>query len=263
MASNIKIQRHMTKILSLCNHKGGVGKTTSAVNIAAGLARLGSRVLLVDIDPQANTTQAVGMNPYTIGTTIYDALIGKAEKLPVLNVWDRVDVVPSCLQLMAAEIQLVNEYGRERLLESLLEPIRDGYDFVLVDCPPSAGLLTVNALTASDALLVPVLPHFFAVQGLQQLVDVVARVRRGLNKRLVVGGVFITDYDGRARMHTDAAAAIEQAFPDELFTTRIRHNVALSESAARGLSIYDYNPRSNGAKDYAALTDEIYKRFAQ
>lgn len=256
----------MVQILSFCNHKGGVGKTTSAVSIAAGLARRGRSVLLVDIDPQANTTQAVGLNPYTAEQTIYGALLGR-HALPVVPVavpdgcGGRLHVVPSSLSLMAAELQLVNEYGRERIFANLLEPIRDEYDFILIDCPPSAGLLTVNALTASDALLVPVLPHFFAVQGLQQLVEVVAKIRRGLNPRLKVGGVFVTDYNGRTKMHTDAVDAIQQAFPDELFETKIRHNVALSECAARGLSIFDYDPRSNGAKDYGALVDEIDKRF--
>lgn len=258
----------MTKVISFCNHKGGVGKTTSAVNIAAGLSRVGRRVLLVDIDPQANTTQAVGLNPYTEERTIYGAMVGKYE-LPVVPVAvpdgcsGVFHVVPSQLALMGAEMQLANEYGRERIFENLLEPVARNYDFVLVDCPPSAGLLTVNALTASDCLLVPVVPHFFAVQGLQQLVEVVARVRRGLNKRLTVGGVIITDYNARTKMHTDAASAIEQAFPDELFKTRIRHNVALSECAARGVSIFDYDPKSNGAKDYSALVREIADRFAK
>ena len=257
-----------THVLSFCNHKGGVGKTTSAVNIASGLARIGRRVLLVDIDPQANTTQAVGLNPYTIEKTIYGVLRDKytaEETRQAIAVPDdcggMLHVIPSTLDLVAAETQLVNEYAREHLLSERLSPIAAEYDFVLIDCPPSLGMLTTNALTASDALLLPIQPHFFAVQGLQQLLDVVAKVRRGLNKRLTVGGVFLTDFNPRVKMHTDAATAIQQAFPDEMFSTYIRHNSALSECSARGLSIFDYDPKSNGAQDYGALVQEIAKRF--
>lgn len=256
-----------TQILSLCNHKGGVGKTTSAVNIAAGLARCGRRVLLVDIDPQANTTQAVGLNPYTIEKTVYGVLRDKytaGETRQTIAVPDDCKgifhVIPSCLDLVAAETQLVNEYNREHLLSEHLSPIASEYDYILIDCPPSLGMLTTNALTASNALLLPIQPHFFAVQGLQQLLDVVAKVRRGLNKELTIGGVFLTDYNPRVKMHVDAGAAVQQAFPSEMFKTYIRHNVALSECSARGVSIFDYDPKSNGAQDYAALVKELIKR---
>lgn len=254
-----------THTLSFCNHKGGVGKTTSAVNIAAGLARNGRRVLLVDIDPQANTTQAVGLNPYTIEKTIYDVLRDRCTIADILSAIQTPDgvlhVVPSCLDLVAAETQLVNEYNREHLLADRLSPIAGQYDYVLIDCPPSLGMLSTNALTASDDILLPVQPHYFAVQGLQQLLDVVAKIRRGLNKNLAIGGVFLTDYNPRVKMHIDAAAAVQQAFPDEMFNTYIRHNVALSECSARGMSIFDYDPKSNGAQDYAALAQEIDTKF--
>lgn len=249
----------MARIISLCNHKGGVGKTTSAVSIAAGLSKRSRRVLLVDLDPQANTTQAAGVNPYTVERTIYGAMVGRYP-LPIIHTSGGWDVVPSCLDLVAAETQLLNEYSREHILANLVDPVAADYDFIIIDCPPSLGVLTINALTASDALLVPVQPHFFAVQGLQQLLDIVAKVRRGLNTRLTIGGVFLTDYDWRVKMHTDAADAIRQAFPDEMFATRIRHNVALSECAARGMSIFDYAPTSNGARDYGALVDELLAR---
>lgn len=259
------------KIFALCNHKGGCGKTTSAVNIAAGLVRRGRNVLLVDLDPQANTTQAIGLNPYTIENTIYDALrdrckidetIRTIKETAAQDEHGYLHVVPSCLDLVAAETQLINEYNREHILSDLLGNVSYRYDYILIDCPPSLGLLTANALTAADRLLIPIQPHFFAVQGLQQLLDVVAKVQRGLNKRLTIGGVFLTDYDSRVKMHTDAAEAVAAAFPKELFTTRIRHNVALSECAAKGSTIFEYNPKSNGAQDYAALSGEIDDRFS-
>lgn len=255
-------------IFSLCNHKGGVGKTTSAVNIAAGLSRSGRRVLLVDIDPQANTTQATGNNPYTVEKTIYGALRNQysvADCILPGRVPDgctgQLHIVPSCLDLVAAETQLVNEYNREHLLAEQLSPILNNYDCILIDCPPSLGMLTINALTASDALLLPIQPHYFAVQGLQQLLDIVSRVRKGLNKQLHIGGVFLTDYNSRVKLHADAAQSIEQAFPSEMFKTYIRHNVALSECAACGMSIFEYDKKSNGAQDYGALCDEIIQRF--
>lgn len=256
-----------THILSFCNHKGGVGKTTSAVNIAAGLARRGRRVLLVDIDPQANTTQAFGLNPYTVERSILDVLQDRAtieetrQTIPVPDGGGCLHVVPSTLALVEAETSLVAAVGREYILSEHLSDIAGQYDYILIDCPPSLGLLTTNALTASTALLFPVQPHYFAVQGLQQLLGFVATIKRRSNKGLTVGGVFLTDYNPRTKMHTDAAAAVQQAFPNEMFKTYIRHNVALSECAARGQSIFDYDPKSNGAQDYGALVGEITKRF--
>lgn len=256
-----------SQVFAMCNHKGGVGKTTSAVNIAAGLSRVGKSVLLVDIDPQANTTQAVGLNPYTATKTIYGALLNQYRindcivSVPVPDGGGKFHVVPSCLDLVAAETQLVNEYGREKILSEQLAAIRENYDCIMIDCPPSLGLLSINALSFADTLLLPIQPHFFAVQGLQQLLDIVNKVRRGLNKQLYVGGVFLTDYNGRVKLHADAAQAVEQAFPSEIFKTRIRHNVALSECSARGETIFDYDPKSNGAQDYGALVAEIVERF--
>lgn len=252
----------MAKILSLSNHKGGCGKTTSTINIAAGLAKNGRRVLVVDIDPQANATQGMGLNPYEDHRNIYGALTGQYELTPIA-VSDGLDIVPSTLNLVAAEMQLVNEYGRERILLSLLEPMADKYDYILLDCPPSLGILTLNAMTAADAILLPIQPQFFAVQGLQQLLNIVVKVRKGLNPHLHIGGVFITDFDSRTKMHADAAATIRQAFPDEMFATTIRHNIALAESSARGMSVFDYNPKSNGAADYSALVQEVEQRFGR
>lgn len=256
-----------TNILSLCNHKGGVGKTTSAVNIAAGLARHGRRVLLVDIDPQANTTQAVGLNPYTVERSILDVLQDRAtvkdtrQTIPVPDDGGCLHVVPSTLALVSAETSLVAAVGREYVLSEHLTDIAGQYDYILIDCPPSLGVLTTNALTASTALLFPVQPHYFAVQGLQQLLEFVATIKRRSNKGLTVGGVFLTDYNPRTKLHIDAAAAVQQAFPTEMFNTYIRHNVALSECSARGMSIFDYDPKSNGAQDYGALVEEIINRF--
>lgn len=257
----------MSIVISFVNHKGGVAKTTSAVNVAWGLARAGYSVLLVDMDPQSNTTQSVGLNPYSSDNNIYGAMIGKYD-LPVVPIAEavepnggRLSVVPSCLDLAAAELQLVVALDRERTFDHLLDPVRNNFDFVLIDCPPSLGLLTTNALAASGSLLIPMQPQYFAIQGLKQLLDAVSKIQKGLNRGLRIRGVFLTDYNGRTKMHTDAAAAIEQAFPDEIFATKIRHNVALSECAAMGKSIFDYDPKSNGAADYASLTGEIMERY--
>ena len=264
----MKKKAHQTHVLSLCNHKGGVGKTTSAVNIAAGLAHRGRRVLLIDLDPQANTTQAVGLHPYTLDYSMRDIIMDVAlidevrQAVPVPDdCGGSLYVLPSSLALVEAETKLVNEDNREFVLSSHLSENADKYDYVIIDCPPSLGLLTTNALTASTALLFPVQPHYFAVQGLQQLLEFIAYIKRRSNKNLSVGGVFLTDYSPRVKMHIDAAAAVRQAFKKEMFNPYIRHNVALVECAARGKSIFDYDPKSNGAQDYGALVDEILNRF--
>lgn len=256
-----------TQILSLCNHKGGCGKTTSAVSIAAGLARIGRRVLAMDIDPQANTTQAFGINPYTVECSTRDILLDVGtisdarQAIPVPDNGGCLHVVPSTLALVEVETSLVSAVGREFILSEHLSEFTGEYDYIIIDCPPSLGLLTTNALTVSTSLLFPVQPHYFAVQGLQQLLGFIATIKRRSNKGLTVGGVFLTDYNPRTKMHIDAGMAVRQAFPNEMFKTYIRHNVALSECAARGQSIFDYDPKSNGAQDYGALVDEIIDRF--
>jgi chromosome partitioning protein len=245
------------KVLSISNHKGGVGKTTSAINIGAGLNILKKKVLLIDLDPQANLTQSLGLIDQE--KNIYGALRGEY-KLEPITVLKGLDVIPSTLDLSGAEIELSSEPGREYILKELIEPLRASYDFILIDSPPSLGLLTINAFTASDEILIPLQAQYLALQGLAKLVEVVDKIKGRLNKELKVGGVFITQYDSRKVLNRDVAETIQAHFKDEVFTTKIRDNIALAEAPAQGLDIFRYNSKTNGAEDYLALSKEILKR---
>ncbi|WP_138995242.1 ParA family protein [Larkinella sp. C7] len=244
------------KILAVANHKGGVAKTTSTINLGAGLARMGKRVLLVDLDPQANLTQSLGIAPEGPRPNIYGMIRG-VYPLAVVEVANRLSVIPSTLDLSGAEIELSGETGREYILKELLQPARSNYDFILIDCPPSLGLLTLNALTAADQVLIPVQAQFLATQGLAKLIEVVEKIQKRLNQGLTVGGVFLTQYDSRKILNRNVAEAIETHFKGRVFTTKIRDNVALAEAPTQGLDIFRYDPKSNGAEDYTRLTEEL------
>jgi chromosome partitioning protein len=247
----------MSKVISISNHKGGVGKTTSAINIGAGLNILKKKVLLIDLDPQANLTQSLGLIDQE--RNIYGALRGEY-KLEPITVLKGLDVIPSTLDLSGAEIELSSEPGREYILKELIEPLRASYDFIIIDSPPSLGLLTINAFTASDEILIPLQAQYLALQGLAKLVEVVDKIKGRLNKELKVGGVFITQYDSRKVLNRDVAETIQAHFKDEVFTTKIRDNIALAEAPAQGLDIFRYSSKTNGAEDYLALSNEILKR---
>jgi chromosome partitioning protein len=244
----------MSKVIAISNHKGGVGKTTSAINIGAGLNSLGKKVLLIDLDPQANLSQSLGI--IETERTIYGALRG-LHGLEPISLLPGLDVVPSTLDLSGAEIELSGEAGREFILKDLLEPIKRKYDYILIDSPPSLGLLTINAFTASDQIFIPLQAQYLALQGLTKLVEVIEKIKRRLNPNLKIGGVFITQYDSRKVLNRDVVEAIKGHFSKELFTTYIRDNVALAEAPAQGLDIFRYNPKSHGAEDYLSLCKEI------
>lgn len=246
----------MSKIITLSNHKGGVGKTTSTINIGAALNQQGKRVLLIDLDPQANLTQSLRLMVNDSAQTIYGAIRGVAPLKPV-QVTEGFDVVPSTLDLSGAEIELSGEAGREYILKELLEPMRSSYDFILIDSPPSLGLLTLNALTASDEVLIPLQAEYLATQGLSKLMEVVDKIQKRLNRSLRIGGVFITQYDGRKVLNRNVVDVVGTHFSQHLLQTKIRDNVALAESPAAGLDIFRYNSRSNGADDYSALATEL------
>lgn len=250
----------MGKVITLSNHKGGVGKTTSTINIGAALHQQGKRVLLIDLDPQANLTQSLRIQVADQAQTIYGALRGAAPLTP-LSLASGFDVVPSTLDLSGAEIELSSEAGREFILRELLEPLRASYDFVLIDSPPSLGLLTLNALAASDQVLIPLQAEYLATQGLSKLLEVVDKIQKRLNKGLTIGGVFITQYDGRKVLNRNVVEAVNAHFSGYLLNTKIRDNVALAESPAAGLDIFGYNPRSNGAEDYTALALELLGKW--
>ncbi len=247
----------MAHVISLLNHKGGVGKTTSTINIGAGLVELGHKVLLLDLDPQANLTISLGIQRQPV--TIYEALRGESELVPVSYKPD-LDVITASLDLSGAEMELVNEPGREFLLRGLFEPVQDEYDYIIIDCPPSLGLLTLNALTSSDAVYIPLQTEFLALQGVAKIKQVIDKVRFRLNKKLQIGGVIATMYDSRKVLNRDVVATIQKHFGDKVFETMIRNNVALAEAPAQRQDIFSYAPKSNGAEDYLALCQEIVSR---
>jgi chromosome partitioning protein len=247
----------MSKVISISNHKGGVGKTTSAINLGAGLNKLGKRVLLIDLDPQANLSQSLGLVDQE--RTIYEALRGEY-KLQPIQVIAGLDLIPSTLDLSGAEIEMSGEAGREYILRELVDPIKGSYDYVLIDSPPSLGLLTINAFTASDEVFIPLQAQYLALQGLTKLLEVIDKITKRLNKELRVGGVFITQYDGRKVLNRDVVATIGAHFQDQLFKTMVRDNIALAEAPSQGLDIFRYNPKSYGAEDYLSLSQEVINR---
>lgn len=251
----------MSKVISISNHKGGVGKTTSAINIGAGLNSLGQRVLLIDLDPQANLSQSLGLQDQ--GPNIYTYLkqISTGYRTPIspVEVLLGLEVIPSTLDLSGAEVELSAEAGREYILRELIEPLRERYDYILIDSPPSLGLLTINALTASDEVFIPLQAQYLALQGLTKLLEVIDKIRKRLNKDLKVGGVFITQYDSRKILNRDVVATIQDHFKNQVFNARIRDNIALAEAPAQGVDIFRYSPKSYGAEDYLALCKEILK----
>ena len=250
----------MSKIISISNHKGGVGKTTSAINIGAGLNILGKKILLLDLDPQANLSQSLGL--IEPEQTIYGALKGEYSLQPI-QILKGLDVIPSTLDLSGAEVELSGEAGREYILKELLEPLRSSYDYIIIDSPPSLGLLTINSFTASDEVLIPLQAQYLALQGLAKLTEVIDKIQKRLNKELKVGGVFVTQYDSRKVLNRDVVATIEAHFKDIVFKTIIRDNIALAEAPAQGLDIFRYNAKSKGAEDYLSLSKEIIKRHKQ
>ena len=247
----------MATVISLLNHKGGVGKTTSAINIGAGLAELGQRVLLVDLDPQANLSLALGIPRQAV--TIYESLMGESDLSPY-TAKDKLDVVTSSLDLSSAEMELVNEAGREFILRELFAGVDEDYDFIIIDCPPSLGLLTLNALTSSQQVIIPLQTEFLAMQGLAKIKQVIQKVKLRLNKELHISGVMATMYDARKVLNRDVVETIKKYFGPLLFETYIRDNVALAEAPASRSDIFAYAPNSNGAKDYLALCHEILDR---
>lgn len=248
----------MGHIISLLNHKGGVGKTTSAINIGAALVELDQKVLLIDLDPQANLTLSLGLPRHPV--TIYEALRGESSLVPY-NVKPGLDVVISTLDLSGAEMELINEAGREFLLRELLDPLTGEYDYILIDCPPSLGLLTLNALTSSRYVLIPLQTEFLAMQGLAKIKQVIQKVKLRLNRDLEIAGVIATMYDGRKILNRDVVETIIKYFGSLVFETYIRENVSLAEAPAQRSDIFEYNPRSSGAEDYLALSREIMERI--
>jgi len=248
--------------IACANQKGGVGKTTTVVNLGSYLALAGERVLVVDLDPQGNATSGLGLDRHSIERSVYDAVIDGASigELTVPGPIAGLDVVPSVIALAGAEVELAPVEGRERRLARLLTEIAADYDYVFVDCPPSLGLLTVNALTAADSVLIPLQCEYYALEGLTQLLATLNLVRDHLNPELAVKGVVLTMFDGRTNLSADVAAEVRRHLGDRVFDTVIPRNVRLSEAPSHGQPISRYAPDSTGAVAYAALATELRAR---
>lgn len=252
-----------TRIIALVNQKGGTGKTTSAVSIGAGLARLNRRVLLIDIDPQANLTYSLGLEVGDGSPTVYEVLRGRARAAQAIVKREQkdggagYDVLPSTIDLEGAELELANIPGREMLLKRALDKVKEGYDYILIDGPPRLTVLTINALTAANELFIPLLAEYLPLNGMRLLIQTVDLVRANLGHDIAVTGVITTLYNSRKSSTKNIIELIDGLFGPVLFDTKIRTNAALSEAPSAGMDIYEYKPSSNGAKDYAALTCEV------
>lgn len=247
------------KIIAIANQKGGVGKTTTNVNLGACLARLGKRILTVDIDPQGNTTSGLGVEKETLETSVYEVMI---DNVPIRQgivptLVEGLDLLPSNINLVGAEIEMTSMIAREHILKTCLEEVRSEYDFILIDCPPSLGLLTLNALTAADKVLVPIQCEFFALEGLSQLINTVGLVSQRLNPSLAMEGVVMTMYDPRTNLSQQVVAEVKKYFQSKVYQTMIPRNVRLGEAPSFGLPIMIYDPNCSGAKAYMSLAQEV------
>lgn len=255
----------MGRIIAVTNQKGGVGKTTTAVNLCAALADLGHKTLLVDMDPQGNAATGAGIDPRVVGTSMYQVLLGTAEIVDCIQPTgiEHFDVAPARLEMSGAEIELVSAFSRELKLRHALAPIADDYDYIFIDCPPSLGLLTVNALSAAVEILVPVQCEYYALEGLGQLLHNVEMVRQGLNPALVISAIVMVMYDARTRLATEVVSDVRRHFGDRVCRVVIPRTVRLSEAPSVGQPVTVYAPNSRGAVAYRELAREIHERGGQ
>lgn len=249
----------MSKIIAIANQKGGVGKTTTAVNLSSCLAYKGKKVLIIDIDPQGNTTSGFGVDKNSIHKSTYDVLINNEniEEAMVDTMMENLKLCPSNVNLAGAEVELVSVISRETRMKTVLSDIRDKYDFIIIDCPPSLGLLTVNALTAADTILVPIQCEYYALEGLSQLMNTVKLVQKHLNPNLDVEGVVLTMFDARTNLSIQVVEDVKKYFKNKVYRTVIPRNVRLSEAPSYGLPIILYDPKSKGSECYLELAEEV------
>ncbi|MEH7386167.1 AAA family ATPase [Bacillus sp. JJ1521] len=249
----------MGKIISISNQKGGVGKTTTSVNLSACLAYVGKKVLLVDIDPQGNATSGCGIEKANVNQCIYDVLVDdvEAKDVTVPTTVENLYMIPATIQLAGAEIELVPTISREVRLKRALDEVRDQYDYIIIDCPPSLGLLTLNALTASDTVIIPVQCEYYALEGLSQLLNTIRLVQKHLNSDLMIDGVLLTMLDARTNLGIQVIEEVKKYFQDKVYKTIIPRNVRLSEAPSHGEPIIIYDPKSRGAEVYLDLAKEV------
>lgn len=253
---------HMGKIISVVNQKGGVGKTTTVINLAASLSKLEYRVLIVDMDPQGNASSGCGIEKNKVSNTIYDFLIGNIEikeiiyKTPI----EKFDVIPANMNLAGADIEISKQIRREFLLSQGLETIKGNYDFIIIDCPPAVNLLTINALTASDSVIIPMQCEYYALEGLSQLMQTIKLIKGKTNKKLILEGILFTMHDSRTNLSKQVIEEVENHFNDYVYKTRITRSVRLSEAPSYGVSCITYAPKSKSAKQYMNFTKEVLER---
>lgn len=249
----------MVKVIAVANQKGGVGKTTTAVNLAACLAKQGRKVLLIDSDPQGNATSGLGFDKRDVRKCIYDAIINDVPMADTLKhtAYENLDIIPATIQLAGAEIELVSLMNREGRLKNSLERIKHDYDYVIIDCPPSLGLLTINALTAASSVMIPVQCEFYALEGITMLMNTIQLVQRNLNPALKLEGVVMTMFDSRTNLAQDVVEEVKKYFKTKMYKTIVPRNVRLSEAPSHGMPVIDYDSKSKGAQVYMELSQEV------